>query len=99
MEILPRDGATYVHERDGIRLCGQAARVWNVIRDCRWHTLTSIAEATGDGEASVSARLRDFRKDRFGRYTIQRRHVEDGLFEYRLAPPIPPGTNGTLALQ
>jgi hypothetical protein len=54
------------------------------IQDERWHTLSEIAAHTKDPEASVSARLRDLRKPRFGSHTIEREYVERGLFRYRL---------------
>jgi len=79
-----RDGATYVHERDGKRLHSQHHRVLAFLRDGREHTLAEIAKATGDPEASVSARIRDLRKARFGSYQIERRYVERGLWAYRL---------------
>src|SRR5688572_20716591 len=79
-----RDGATYVHTRDARRLAGQHARVVAFMKDGGWHTLSEIAEATGDPEASVSARLRDLRKPRFGSYVVEREYVERGLFRYRL---------------
>lgn len=81
------DGETYDPESDGIRLNEQALRVWGVIRSGQWLTLSEISATTGDPEASVSARLRDLRKDRFGSFEIDRRRrgrSEDGLFEYRL---------------
>lgn len=81
---LPRDGATYVHQRDGQRLHHQHNRVLTFMRDGRWHSLAEIAEGTGDPEASVSARLRDLRKPRFGSHVIERAYVERGLFHYRL---------------
>ena len=59
-------------------------RVLAFMRDGQWHSLQVISEATGDPEASVSARLRDLRKPRFGAFLIERRYVERGLFEYRL---------------
>jgi len=79
-----RDGQTYVQERDGSRLAKQHNRVLAFMRDGRWHTLEAISEATGDPQASVSARLRDLRKDRFGAHLIDRRYVERGLWQYRL---------------
>src|SRR6266446_4572717 len=71
--IPQRDGSTYVHERDGQRLALQHNRVLAVMRDGREHTLAEIALITRDPEASVSARLRDLRKPRFGGHNIQRR--------------------------
>lgn len=82
--LLPRDGETYVHERDGRRLHHQHHRVLAFMRDGRFHTLAEIAAATNDPEASVSARLRDLRKERFGSHVIERLYVERGLFKYRL---------------
>lgn len=83
-QIPQRDGRTYVHERDGARLSKQHNRVLAFMRDGGWHTLSEIAEATNDPEASVSARLRDLRKPRFGSYVVEHRYVRRGLFEYRI---------------
>ena len=78
------DGATFDAGRDSRRLTNQYHRVLAHLRDGCWHTLADIALATGDPEASVSARLRDLRKPRFGSHTIERQYVERGLFRYRL---------------
>jgi hypothetical protein len=87
----PRSGATYDDDRDRDRLNRQARMVWRVIRDGKWHTLGELATATGgEPEASVSARLRDFRKSRFGSHIIARRYVGDGLWEYRWQGPVTP---------
>ena len=82
--VPQRDGATYVHERDARRLAGQHCRVLAFMQDGKWHTLSEIALHTRDPEASVSARLRDLRKPRFGSHMIEREYVERGLFRYRL---------------
>lgn len=82
--ILHFDGATFQPERDGKRLTQQHCRVKALMRDGVWRTLSQIAEATGDPEASVSARLRDLRKEKFGSNTIEREYVSRGLFRYRL---------------
>ena len=80
------DGATYEHQFDAERLGDQARAVWNVVKDGRWRTLSEIGDSAGvRSEASISARLRDFRKDRFGAHTVnrqQRGDPSDGLFEY-----------------
>lgn len=64
----------------------QRAEVWNCIRDQNWWTLYAIAERTGNPAQSVSARLRDFRKKRYGERNIERRYLGDGVFEYRWVP-------------
>lgn len=78
------DGETYVHERDGSRLAGQRARVLAFMRGGKWHTLAEIALHTRDPESSVSARLRDLRKDKFGGHQVEREYVQQGLWRYRL---------------
>jgi len=86
--LAPRphhDGETYDPSRDKLRLNAQTQRVYDVMRRGEWLTLHEISTATGDPEASVSARLRDLRKERFGGYKIERRRRGGGLWEYRLA--------------
>jgi len=78
------DGATYAHAQDHGRLAAQRWRVWVAIVDGDWHTLAELGAATGDPEASVSARLRDFRKVKFGGHTIERSRIGPGTFAYRL---------------
>lgn len=87
-----RGGVTFVRSLDLERLNAQHKRVYQVMRDHHWRTLREIAEFTGDPEASVSARLRDFRKEQFGGWWVgRRRRGEDcrGLFEYQLLPNQP----------
>lgn len=79
-----RDGATFDVVRDGRRLTLQHNRVFALMKDGRWRTLAAIAEHTKDPEASISARIRDLRKPKFGGYLVERRYVVRGLFEYRL---------------
>lgn len=83
-QTLTRDGETYDHDRDGPRLHRQAQLVFDAIKDGRWRTLHAITERTGEPEASVSARLRDLRKPKFGGFTISRRYVAAGVWEYRM---------------
>lgn len=87
----PRDGTTYDNTRDRGRLNAQHLRVYLVMQYGQWVTLSDVAARTGDPEASISARLRDFRKPRFGGHEVERRHVEGGLWEYRLSwnPDVP----------
>jgi hypothetical protein len=83
------DGDTYEPELDQGRLATLLNRVHQHMLDGEWHTLAELARTCGGTEASVSARLRDLRKDRFGGNDVRkRRSIEhDGLFEYRLANP------------
>lgn len=57
--------------------------------DGQWRTFAEIHALTGDGEASISAQLRNLRKNRFGAHQVERRSRGDrsrGLWEYRLVP-------------
>ena len=80
-----RDGITYDDNLDRDRLNVQQLRVYNVMVDGGWHSLYQISEITSDPVQSVSARLRDLRKPRFGGHIVERRRNDGGLFEYRLA--------------
>lgn len=83
------DGSTYDHDRDHARLAAQRKRVWDYMSNGQWRILASISAATGDPQASVSARLRDFRKPRFGGHRVDRRYVGHGLWQYRLRKETP----------
>jgi len=78
------DGETFEPARDRDRLLAQLTRVRLVMRDMQWHTLDEIAKQTHDPPASVSARLRDLRKPRFGGHQVERQYVQRGLFQYRM---------------
>lgn len=81
-----RDGVTYDPELDYERLNKQMQKVWRVVRTGRWYTLNDLALATGCPAPSVSARLRDLRKPKFGSQEVQRRRCDEGLWEYRVVP-------------
>ena len=76
------DGDDYDPDRDDVRLTGQIERVYNIIKSGQKMSLSAIAKATGDPEASVSAQLRHLRKERFGSHTISREYVGSGLYLY-----------------
>lgn len=78
------DGSTYASALDKTRLSGQLYSVALILSDRRWHTLSEIAKRIGGSEAGVSARIRDLRKERFGRHHIDRQRLGDGLWQYRM---------------
>ena len=67
------DGVDYQFELDFVRLKCQMERIYNLMQDGQFRTLRQIADITGDPESSVSAQLRNFRKPRFGGYTVNRK--------------------------
>jgi hypothetical protein len=82
------DGATYAPPRDERRLFKQLQDVRAYMRDGLWHTLPDIAAGTGHPEASISARLRDLRKPRWGAHVVERQYLSRGLWRYRLDIPL-----------
>ena len=78
------DGETIDRKRDTSRLKSQLSDLKRFVADGNWHTLDEIANRLGYPEASISARLRDLRKAKFGSHIIEREYVERGLFRYRL---------------
>lgn len=78
------DGKTYEPKRDFDRLTGQLQKVRAFMSDGQWHTLEQIQSICGGTEAAISARLRDLRKEKYGSHNVERRHVNRGLFEYRV---------------
>jgi hypothetical protein len=88
LKAAPRfNGADIDDERDTPRLTGQLRAILDFMADGQWRTLAGIAAATGAPEASVSAQLRNARKQRFGAHTVEREHVGGGLYRYRVANP------------
>ena len=79
--IHDREGETFDRKRDGARLNKQAEDVFRLMQDSEWRMLAEIAAATMHPEASISARLRDFRK---AGYTVERRYLSKGLWAYRV---------------
>lgn len=68
------------------RLAGQLARVYELMTDGEYRTLGEIADVIGGWESSISARLRDLRKTRFGGHQVivRQRQASPLIFEYKL---------------
>ena len=91
MEMATFDGVTFDAPADSDRLTRQLDIVEGILLDHRWHTLADLAVRSGGSEASVSARIRDLRKERFGGYVVERQRIRGGLWEYRI-----PAASGVL---
>ena len=78
------DGKTYKPSRDYTRLKTQLEAVHELMTDGRWRTLDTIKGLCGGSDASVSARLRDLRKPKYGSLVVERRHRIGGIWEYRV---------------
>ena len=83
-------GSDYTPAFDQERLTGQIRRVFDVMKDGKWRTLREIEDVTGDGQASISAQIRNLKKPEFGGWPIDKRTRGDrrsGLWEYSLILP------------
>lgn len=81
------NGDTYQHEFDFNRLSGQLKVIKDLMSDGVWRTLSEIASVTGYHEASISAQLRNLRKERFGGFSVSKQPRGNralGLYEYKL---------------
>jgi len=77
------EGATYDEALDYARLSTQIEDVLNSMLDQKWHMMQDIAESINAPEPSVSAQIRNLRKEKHGGYIIDRRRVGN-TYEYRL---------------
>lgn len=87
------DGETYEPAKDSARLSTQLECVLWLLRDSRWWTLPDLTASVARlmskkvSDSSVTARIRDLRKERFGSHEIdKRRRNTGGTWEYRLVP-------------
>lgn len=90
------DGETYVPEFDHDRLKGQMLRVYKLLSffgkgHQLWLSLADLERGTGDPQASISARIRDLRKAKFGSHNVHKRRRGNpsmGVWEYLLHQPM-----------
>ena len=74
----------YQPARDDARLKKQGERIFEVCKSGRSLTLSQIAYETGAPEASISARLRHFRKIEGGSHVVDKEYLGSGLYAYTL---------------
>lgn len=84
-----RDGETYEPPRDYHRLNRQMIQVYTVVADEEWWQIQPIQQKIVDygiwaEQTSISARLRDFRKAKFGSHGMIKENLGGGLWQYRL---------------
>ena len=87
------DGATYDPKRDWRRLDLQVSAVYRAMRLGVWLTLGQVGDWIFEEvqidvpHQSISARIRDLRKPKWGGHEIQRRYLRDGIWQYRMVIP------------
>jgi len=80
------DGDDYQPARDKQRLTTGLHKVRMYMENAGWKTIMQISDDLDMYSPSVSAMLRDLRKERFGGRTVDRRYVMNGIYEYYLMP-------------
>jgi hypothetical protein len=60
-------------------------KLLSVVKDGKWRTIKQLSDATGNIPTAASANMRNLRKAKYGGYIIERRHLGNGLYEYRMA--------------
>jgi hypothetical protein len=87
------DGFHYEPKKDRYRLIGQIEEIYKIMQKHstdmfgteKWMTVGEISIHTEFREASISAQLRNLRKEKFGGHDIQGRYRKSTrIFEYRL---------------
>jgi DNA-binding MarR family transcriptional regulator len=88
MQTQPHfNGSTYQAEFDFNRLTSQIEAIFELMKDGKHRTLGEIESLTGYPQASISAQLRNLKKDRFGKHKLYKKRrgsFEKGHWEYQL---------------
>tara|TARA_R110002167_G_scaffold282191_1_gene487457 strand:+ start:372 stop:665 length:294 start_codon:yes stop_codon:yes gene_type:complete len=80
------DGDDYVADRDNARLTNQIDKVRMYMENAGYLTVKQIAADLKQPEPSVSAQIRNLRKDRFGARTVNREYRGNGCYAFKLEP-------------
>jgi hypothetical protein len=87
-DVVPDfDGFHYEPKKDKDRLTGQIKSLHDFMNGPTgmWFTVQELAFSLGFPEPSISAQLRNLRKERFGGHNVKGRYREGTrIFEYRL---------------
>lgn len=60
-------------------------QLWSCMSDGLWWTLDELCYEVKMGESSLSATIRNWRKDKYGGFTVERKYATlDRRYEYRL---------------
>jgi predicted Rossmann fold nucleotide-binding protein DprA/Smf involved in DNA uptake len=80
------DGRHFDAEKDQVRLTAQMKGVYDTLKETKgWMTVAEIESETGYPQPSISAQLRNMRKEKFGALDVKGRYrAETRIFEYKL---------------
>ncbi len=79
------EGSNYARSIDHLRLSGQLRRIFILMADGHWRTLSEIEHITGDPQSSISAQLRHLRKEKWGAHKVEKKNNSPGgTWKYRV---------------
>jgi len=84
MKIFTRSNYVGPDQFTGPKARTRKEVIFEIMSDGKWRTLKAIRKQTIYLDSSISSQLRDFRKDKFGGHTLEKRHLGDMLWEYKL---------------
>ena len=83
------DGRHFDAEKDQVRLTAQMKGVYETLKSRAWMTVSEIESETGYPQPSISAQLRNMRKEKFGALDVRGRYrAGTRIFEYRIEAEI-----------
>ena len=85
-DLVSFDGADIDQERDDARLKQQINIIRKRMENAGWLTVQQLSQELGYPATSVSAQIRNLRKDKFGGRYVERRYQGNGLYEFKLHP-------------
>lgn len=76
------DGCVMPDQKES--LLNQMDTIFALMKDGKYRSLHEIQISTGYSTASISAQLRNLKKERFGGHTLNKIYVENGLWTYQI---------------
>lgn len=83
VKTMEFQGSDIDQERDGNRLKKQIWRIYELMKDQKWRSLSEISKLANAPEASASAQLRNLKK--LG-HKLNKKHLGHGFYKYQLIP-------------
>jgi transcriptional antiterminator len=80
------DGDDYDSDRDKERLTKQRDKIRMYMEGRNYLTVKEVAEVLNYPENSVSAQMRNLRKEKFGGRIVHREYFGNGLYKFKLMP-------------
>jgi DNA-binding Lrp family transcriptional regulator len=85
-DMVSFDGEDMDQERDGERLNRQMNIIRERMENAGWLSVQQLSNELGFPATSVSAQIRNLRKDKFGGRYVERRYQGNGLYQFKLHP-------------